>query len=54
LLEKSEDTKEVISSRKLKKEKQNNDQAKNGKGTNNDLCTLRLRHIRIEKYIMEA
>jgi hypothetical protein len=34
LLEKSEDTKEVFSSRKLKKEKQNNDQAKNGKGTN--------------------
>jgi hypothetical protein len=37
LLEKSEDTKEVFSSRKLKKERQNNDQAKNRKGTNNDL-----------------
>jgi hypothetical protein len=39
-LEKSEDTKEVFSSRKLKKEKQNNDQAKNGKGTNNDLQNI--------------
>jgi 4-diphosphocytidyl-2C-methyl-D-erythritol kinase len=40
LLEKSEDTKEVFSSRKLKKEKQNNDQAKNGKETNNDLQNI--------------